>query len=95
MLVLACPGGLPHSILLVFRCRLMDECWKTPGLSIGGVDLDLQSHASRLRRLVAPRRQAQDFEGVLQWGLGISGNGCYRAFILTSPTRPVIDVQTS
>ncbi len=40
-------------------------------------------------------RQVQDFEGVVQWGLGISGNGCYRAFILASPTRLVIDIQTS
>ena len=40
-------------------------------------------------------RQVQDFEGVVQWALGISGNGCYRAFVLTTPTRLVIDIQTS
>ncbi|TAN34584.1 hypothetical protein EPN29_02615 [bacterium] len=38
-------------------------------------------------------RVVQDFEGVVQLGLGISGPACYRAFILTSPTRLVIDIQ--
>jgi hypothetical protein len=40
-------------------------------------------------------RQVQDFEGVVQWGLGLSGTGCYRMFFLTSPARIVIDIQTS
>jgi hypothetical protein len=39
-------------------------------------------------------RQVQDFEGTVQWGLGLSKSPCYRAFFLTSPTRLVIDVQT-
>jgi hypothetical protein len=38
-------------------------------------------------------RQLEDFEGQVQWGLGLSGSGCYRAFILTNPTRLVIDAQ--
>jgi hypothetical protein len=38
-------------------------------------------------------RQVEDFEGQVQWGLGLSGTGCYRAFILTNPTRLVIDAQ--
>ena len=40
-------------------------------------------------------RSVQDFEGVVQLGLGINGPACYRAFILTNPSRLVIDVQTS
>jgi hypothetical protein len=37
-------------------------------------------------------RQLEDFEGQVQLGLGVSGTPCYRAFILNSPTRLVIDV---
>jgi hypothetical protein len=40
-------------------------------------------------------RQVQDFEGTVQWALGLSKSACYRAFFLTSPDRLVIDVQTS
>ncbi len=40
-------------------------------------------------------RQVQDFEGVVQWGLGLSKPACYHAFWLTGPDRLVIDVQTS
>jgi hypothetical protein len=39
-------------------------------------------------------RQMQDFEGTVQWGLGLSKTACYRAFFLTNPDRLVIDVQT-
>jgi hypothetical protein len=38
-------------------------------------------------------REVEDFEGVVQLALGVSGATCYRAFILTIPTRLVIDVQ--
>jgi len=38
-------------------------------------------------------RQVQDFEGVVQYGIGLSQAACYHAFILTNPTRLVIDVQ--
>jgi hypothetical protein len=40
-------------------------------------------------------RSVQDFEGVVQLGLGINGPVCYRAFMLTNPSRLVIDVQAS
>ncbi len=40
-------------------------------------------------------RQMEDFEGVVQWGLGLSKSACYRAFFLANPTRLVIDIQTS
>jgi hypothetical protein len=39
-------------------------------------------------------RQVQDFEGTVQWGLGLSKSSCYRAFFLTSPARLVVDIQT-
>jgi hypothetical protein len=40
-------------------------------------------------------RQVEDFEGTVQWALGLSKSACYRAFILPNPTRLVIDIQTS
>ncbi|HEV2032734.1 MAG TPA: hypothetical protein VGU71_00800 [Candidatus Dormibacteraeota bacterium] len=38
-------------------------------------------------------RQVEDFEGVVQLGLGVSGATCYRAFVLTNPDRLVIDIK--
>lgn len=40
-------------------------------------------------------RQLEDFEGVVQLGLGVSGATCYRAFILSNPSRLVIDIQAA
>jgi hypothetical protein len=40
-------------------------------------------------------RQVGDFEGYVHYGIGLSKTACYRAFILTNPTRLVIDVQES
>ena len=44
---------------------------------------------------LAEVRRVQDFEGVVQLGLGVNGSGCYRAFWLTGPDRLVIDVQAA
>ncbi|HSS61628.1 MAG TPA: hypothetical protein VLK30_09260 [Candidatus Limnocylindrales bacterium] len=44
---------------------------------------------------VAEVRRVEDFEGVVQVGLGVNGAGCYRAFWLTGPDRLVIDVQAA
>jgi hypothetical protein len=40
-------------------------------------------------------REVQDFEGVVQWAMGLSKPACYTATILTNPTRLVVDIQTS
>jgi hypothetical protein len=40
-------------------------------------------------------RQLEDFEGTVQWGLGLSKSACYRAFFLTNPARLVIDIQNT
>ncbi len=40
-------------------------------------------------------RQVQDFEGVVQWALGLATTPCYRVVILTNPIRLAIDIQTS
>jgi hypothetical protein len=39
-------------------------------------------------------RVIEDFEGYVMLGLGLNGSNCYRAFVLTSPTRLVVDIQT-
>jgi hypothetical protein len=44
---------------------------------------------------LAEVRRVEDFEGVVQLGLGINGPACYRAFVLTNPMRLVIDVQSA
>ncbi|HET7467630.1 MAG TPA: hypothetical protein VFL29_13300 [Candidatus Dormibacteraeota bacterium] len=36
-------------------------------------------------------QQVQNFEGVVQWGIGLSHSACYRAFVLQGPDRLVID----
>src|SRR5258708_4868371 len=38
-------------------------------------------------------RQVEDFEGVVQLALGVSGATCYRAYTMTNPDRLVIDVK--
>jgi hypothetical protein len=40
-------------------------------------------------------RVIEDFEGYVSLGLGVNGGNCYRAFVLQSPTRLVVDIQTS
>ncbi len=44
---------------------------------------------------LAEVRQVEDFEGVVQLALGISGPACYRVSVLSNPTRLVIDIQVS
>ena len=36
-----------------------------------------------------------DFEGKVQWGVGLSSSACYKATIMTSPTRLVIDIRNN
>jgi len=43
--------------------------------------------------ILAEVKRLEDFEGVVQLGLGVNGSGCYRAFFLTNPDRLVIDLQ--
>ena len=40
-------------------------------------------------------REVGDYEGTVQWGVGLSSSACYHATILSNPTRLVIDIQTS
>jgi hypothetical protein len=43
---------------------------------------------------LAEVKRIEDFEGVVQLGLGVNGPACYHAYYLTNPNRLVIDVQT-
>ena len=56
-----------------------------------GGSTDIKTAYSALLEL----RQVEDFEGTVQWGLGLSKTACYRAFYLTNPARLVIDIQNS
>lgn len=38
-------------------------------------------------------REVQDFEGHVQWGLGLSKPTCMRVFVLSDPARLVVDFQ--
>ena len=40
-------------------------------------------------------RQVGDFEGTVQWALGLASSPCYHAYILEGPTRLVIDLKNS
>jgi hypothetical protein len=40
-------------------------------------------------------REIGDFEGKVQWGVGLSSSACYKATMMTSPTRLVIDFRNS
>jgi hypothetical protein len=40
-------------------------------------------------------RVIEDFEGQVTLGIGLSGSGCYRAFVLANPARLVVDVQSA
>jgi hypothetical protein len=40
-------------------------------------------------------RQLEDFEGHVQYGLGLSRPACYRAYVIANPTRLVVDIQTA
>jgi len=39
-------------------------------------------------------REIGDFEGKVQWAVGLSSSACYHATLLTSPTRLVVDIPT-
>jgi hypothetical protein len=68
-------------------------------ITIRGADLHTQYTGSidivTGYHTLAEVRRVQDFEGVVQLGLGVNGPACYHAYFLTNPNRLVIDVQAS
>jgi len=39
-------------------------------------------------------RLLSDAQGVVQWGVGIAHTACFRAWVLPSPSRLIVDVAT-
>jgi hypothetical protein len=52
---------------------------------------DIKTNYSGLRET----RNVGDFEGTVQWALGLASSPCYHAYILDNPTRLVIDLKNS
>jgi hypothetical protein len=50
---------------------------------------DFKTNYAELKEL----RQVQDFEGTVQWALGLAHTGCYAYTFLTNPTRLVLYIQ--
>ena len=44
-------------------------------------------------QVLAEAREVQDFEGHVQWGLGLNKPTCMRVFVLSDPARLVVDLQ--
>lgn len=44
-------------------------------------------------QILAEAREVQDFEGHVQWGLGLNKPSCMRVFVLSDPARLVVDLQ--
>jgi hypothetical protein len=65
--------------------------FSSDGHTAYGGPIDIKTGDSTLVEV----RVIQDFEGYVQYALGISRPACYRASILTNPTRLVIDIQAS
>jgi len=51
------------------------------------------THAEYL--VIKEARMTQDFEGSVSWGLGLDHAACMRTFVLTSPSRLVVDFSTA
>jgi hypothetical protein len=51
------------------------------------------THADYL--VIKEARLTQDFEGYVSWGLGLDHAACMRTFVLTGPSRLVVDFSTA
>jgi hypothetical protein len=58
----------------------------------GSTDIKSSSPSSSFRE-IQEARKVGDFEGVVQWGLGLTLPACYQTTILSNPTRLVIDIR--
>jgi hypothetical protein len=79
------PSGLPVHLAGTAGIRL-DLKAPVPGYT--GSKADFKTGFPQLAEV----RLLQNFEGVVQWGLGLNHQSCKRIFTLSSPTRLVIDV---
>jgi hypothetical protein len=79
------PSGMPVHLRGTAGIRL-DLKAPVPGYT--GSTTDFKTGFPQLAEV----RRLQDFEGVVQWGLGLNHQSCKRIFTLTNPTRLVVDV---
>lgn len=78
-------------VTLAGRNGIVVTLFSSDGHSAYGGPTDIKTGDSTLVEV----REIQDFEGYVQYAMGISGPACYHASILTNPARVVIDVQTT
>jgi hypothetical protein len=46
-------------------------------------------------RIIKEARLTQDFEGTVSWALGLDHAACMRTFMLTGPSRLIVDFSTA
>ena len=78
-------------VTLAGRYGIMVTLFSSDGHTAYSGPTDIKTGDSTLVEV----RVIQDFEGYVQYALGISGPACYRASIFSNPTRLVVDVQTN
>ena len=83
--------GIGDTVYLAGKDGLLIRMKDTDGHTAYSGATDIKTGYSGLLEV----RKVGDFEGVVQWALGLAKPACYHASILTSPTRLVIDIQTS
>jgi hypothetical protein len=84
------PSGVPVSLPGRAKLRVRLEPARAHAVATGAALLPrvLTPHCTNPRRV----RLAEDFEGVVTFGLGLDHRAGFRVLRLTSPTRVVVDV---
>jgi hypothetical protein len=72
-----------HGLVVILRGADMHTAYSGPS--------DFKTSYPGLRET----RVIEDFEGQVMLGLGVQNSNCYRAFVLSNPTRLVVDIQAS
>jgi hypothetical protein len=83
----AAPSGRP--ITLAGQAGILITIQGADGHTQYTGQTDFKTNYAALKEL----RQVQDFEGTVQWALGLSHSGCYAYTFLSNPTRLVIYIQ--
>jgi hypothetical protein len=80
------PSGMPVTLQGHAGLRLVMS--PASGMGTYPGPTDFRPHFPALRRA----RLLGDFEAVTSWGLGITHQSCIRTFVLSSPSRLVVDI---
>lgn len=83
--------GIGDTVKLAGRDGLLITIFSSDAHTAYSGSRDIKTGLSGLLEV----RIVGDFEGYVHFGLGLAKPACYRATILTNPTRLVIDIQTS